>query len=185
MMDQNVHIRVNTSTFDSASCKKNTWFVLLHAKRIPPHVGLVIDGTYNSLTIKGHELDVTFDALLKTVTQKKIETIFVKVANHPVFSSDYQLQTFKELIKKYDKVKQFEATCLSPIKEFFQDFYALSIDENELLFSFLERLNQNTYLELAMSCNFNLNKNLLEIPFYDAKQLHEKIKSERLPFYTN
>ena len=184
-MGQSVHININTVTIDPPALSKNTWLVLLHANRIPPHLGLLIEGNYNSLTIKGHELDVRVDALLKTITQRKIEAIFIKLVSHPVFSADYQLQTFKELIKNYDKVKPFEATCLSPIKEFFQYFYALAADDSELLFSFLERLNQNAYLELAMAQNFTLNKQVIEIPFYTADQLHEKIKSERIPFHTN
>jgi hypothetical protein len=184
-MEQRLRISIKTTAIDPPALKRNTWLVLLHANRIPPHVGLLIGGAYNSLTIKGHELDVSVEVLLKTIIQKKINAIFIKVVNHPVFSADYQLQTFKEMIKNYDKVKPFEATCLSPIKEFFQYFYALAADDRELLFSFLERLNQNSYLELAMSQNFTLNKHVIEIPFYTAEQLHEKIKSERLPFYTN
>jgi hypothetical protein len=65
------NISLKTVAFNQLHSKKNAWLVLLHAKRVPPHVGLMVDGVYNSLTIKGHELDVTFDALLKTIKQKK------------------------------------------------------------------------------------------------------------------
>jgi hypothetical protein len=50
---------------------KNTWLVILHASRTPPHIGILIDGNYNSLTIKGHELDININVLIKNDTAKK------------------------------------------------------------------------------------------------------------------
>lgn len=184
-MSGTLDISLQTKIFDKKKLTHGNWLVLLHARRIPPHVGLIIEGRYSSLTVKGPELNVTLDALLKTIGVKKIETIFIKVVDHPVFSSDYQNELFHEMIKKYKMVKQHEATCLSPLKEFFQEFYALNFLKDELLFDFLERLRQNTYLELAMSFNFELAPAMIQIPKYDATELHERIKSERLSFHTD
>lgn len=102
---------------------KGTWLVLLHASRIPPHIGLMINGNYNSLTIKERELNVKLEALLKIISQKKIETLFVKIIKHQVFSEEFQLLTFQEQPKQFTVVKENEATCLSPIKLFFEEFY--------------------------------------------------------------
>jgi hypothetical protein len=55
---------------------KGTWLVILHASRIPPHVGLMIDGNYNSLTIKERELNVSSEVLLKTISQKRLKLYF-------------------------------------------------------------------------------------------------------------
>lgn len=175
-------IHINTTAFDKAACIKNTWLVLLHANRIPPHVGLLLNGSYNSLTIKGHELGISSESLFKMISVKNIETVFVKLLEHPVFSADYQLSVFQELVKKYKSVKQFEATCLSPIKEFFLEFYAVELIEEELLADFLGRLTDNSYLHSATSLNFSLNTNLLKVPFYNSQQLHERIREESLPF---
>ena len=185
MKNQSIHIPLPTKNFDAPLLKKKLWLVLLHANRIPPHVGLIINGSYNSLTIKGHELDIDVDVLLKTISQKKIESTFIKLIHHPVFSYDYQLQIFKEYIKKYKQVKAFDASCLSPIKLFFQEFYALQLNNDELLFEFLERLHKNNYLEFAQSLNFNLPLNGIELPTYSIEQLNDKITKERLPYYND
>ena len=62
-----------SDSFKEESLSKNTWLVILHASRTPPHIGVLIDGNYNSLTIKGHELDININVLLKTIQQKKLK----------------------------------------------------------------------------------------------------------------
>lgn len=183
MISETVHIDLKTTVFNAASLNKDLWLVVLHANRIPPHVGLLINGNYNSITIKGHELNVNIEALLKTVSQKKIETVFIKIIKHPVFSLNHQLEMFQEMIKKFENVRQFESTCLTPIKLFFQEFYLVSNIEEELLYDFMKRLNDNFYLEKAYSVNYTLETNSLELPYYTTEQLNEKIKTERLPYY--
>jgi phosphopantetheine adenylyltransferase len=178
-----VQIEVETSAFNAAALNKDSWLVILHANRIPPHIGLLINGNYNSLTIKGHELNVSIEALLKTISQKKIESIFINLKKHPVFSLDHQLNMFQEMVKNFDQVKQDHATCLTPIKLFFQEFYVVTNVNDELFFEFIKRLNDNSYLQTASALNFDLNKNLVEFPFYSTEQLNEQIKAERLPYY--
>lgn len=185
MIGQSFHIRLATEHFNPESCRKDTWLVLLHAQRIPPHVGLMINGSYNSLTVKGHELNISFEVIHKTIQQKNIETAFIKIADHPVFSQDYQLAVFHEIIKGFSSVKQNEATCLSPVREFFEEFYAVKNEPEELLFDFIDRLNKNKFLEKAFGYNFELDQGLLEMPYYTSELLHEKIRSERLPFYND
>lgn len=181
MIQQSVQIPILTKRFEETQLKKQLWIVLLHANRTPPHVGLIINGSYNSLTLKGHELDVDLETLLKTISLKKIESVFIKLVPHPVFSFDYQLQIFKEYIKQFQKVKPNTATCLSPIKLFFQEFYALQLNENELLYELIERLKENNYLEYAQSLSFNLPLNAIELPFYSTAQLYEIITKQQLP----
>ena len=183
MITETVNITVPTIVLNDSILNKDSWLVVLHANRIPPHVGLLINGNYNSLTIKGHELNVTIDALLKTISQKKIESIFIKLKKHPVFSFDHQLEMFVEAIKKFGPVRQYEATCLSPIKIFFEEFYAINNIETELYFDFMKRLNENLYLMSAGSLNFELQNGFVELPFYSAELLNETIKAQRLPYY--
>lgn len=182
MIQQSIHISIPTKKINVNSLGKHLWIALLHVNRIPPHVGLIVNGSYNSLTLKGHELDIDSEVLLKTISLKKIESVFIKVVPHPVFSIDYQLQILKEYIKQFQKVKPNEATCLSPIKLFFQEFYALQLNDKELLFELIERLKSNNYLEYAQSLNFNLPLNAIELPFYTSEQLQEIIIKEHLPY---
>lgn len=183
MITETVNIELETKDLAEAALSKDAWMVVLHANRVPPHVGILINSNYNSLTIKGHELNVTLETLLKLISQKKIESVFIKLKKHPVFSSEHQIEILKETIKTFEPVKQHGATCLSPIKLFFEEFYALQNIEEELYFDFMKRLNENAYLEFCGSFNFDLHNGFLELPFYTTEQLHETIKEQRLPYY--
>ena len=185
MIFKNIDIQIKTIHLNEWFLMKDSWLVMLHANRIPPHIGMVINGKYNSLTIKGHELDISIDALLKTIIQKNIESVFIKLKKHPVFSIEYQLEIFQEYIKRFDKVNEFGITCLTPVKLFFEEFYAVKFLEDELFFDFMIRLNDNKYLEEAGSFNFNLEQNSLKLPYYTLNLLNQKIVAEQLPQIKN
>jgi hypothetical protein len=184
MISQSPYSLAINDNFDQKKLSKNTWLVILHASRIPPHVGVVIDGNYNSLTIKGHELNVHISALLKTVQQKKIEALFIQLKYHPVFSTDYQKEICQHYIQQFTQVKPNEASCLSPVKLFLQEFYAMPLITEELLFELMERLKQNNYIMDVFELNINrIEENEFSLPIYSNKELQEVIKRERAVFY--
>jgi hypothetical protein len=174
-----------SESFNEDALSKNTWIVILHASRTPPHVGVLVDGSYNSLTIKGHELDIKSNVLLKTIHQKKIETLFVKLSKHPVFSPNYQLEICQHYIKQFSQVKENEASCLSPVKLFLQEFYALTENRTELLYELMERLKQNQYVDIVYGLNISnkLEDGEFSLPMYSNKQLQEVINHERSIYY--
>lgn len=170
---------------DTLVLSKGTWLVILHASRIPPHVGLMIEGNYNSLTIKERELNVKAEALLKTISQKKIEALCLKMVKHPVFSSDHQLNIFQEQLGQFTAVKQDEATCLSPLKLFFEEFYAIKNNKEQLFYDFVDELFQNEYISQAIGLNI-VNKaenNIFTLPHYTNEELQTRIKNERETYF--
>lgn len=170
--------------FNESLLNKGTWLVILHACRIPPHIGVIIDGNYNSLTIKGQELNISSLALVKTIQQKKIETLFIQLKYHPVFSTDYQKEICQYFIKQYKEVKQFESTCLNPVKQFLQEFYALPVLKQELMFELIERLKQNEYIDKTFGVNLS-HVDEFYLPVYTQAELQDVITKERLPFYND
>lgn len=185
MIIQSPYTLTISDSFNQEELLKNTWLVVLHASRTPPHIGVLINGNYNSLTIKGHELNINSTVLLKTIQQKKIETLFIQLKKHPVFSSDYQKEICQYYIQQFNQVKVNEASCLSPIKLFLQEFYAIQENKNELLFELVERLKQNQYISLTLGLNINnkIADKEFSLPMYSNKQLQEIIKIERSNYY--
>ena len=179
MIANKIYSLVYSENENAEALKKNAWLVILHASRIPPHVGVIINGNYNSLTIKERELNVSAEALLKTISQKKIEALFLKLAKHPVFSEDYQLGVFQQQLNQFTAVKQNEATCLTPIKLFFEEFYAIKNSE-QLLFDFVDTLYNNDYISEAVGINIKDKKdNIFTFTTYTNEELQERIKQER------
>jgi hypothetical protein len=185
MILQSPYTLTVSDSFNSELLYKHTWLVILHASRTPPHIGVLINGNYNSLTIKGHELNIDINVLLKTIQQKKIETLFIKLKEHPVFSSDYQREICQYYIQQFTQVKVNEASCLSPIKLFLQEFYAVQEHKEELLFELIERLKQNQYISLTLGLNIDekLDEHDFSLPMYSNKQLQEIISIERANYY--
>jgi hypothetical protein len=184
MITQKIYSIPHCELTDPKVLSKNGWLVILHASRIPPHVGLMINGSYNSLTIKGRELNVSQEALLKTISQKKIEALFIGLKKHPVFSAEHQLNIFQHQLQQFTAVKQGEATCLSPIKLFFEEFYAIKRDESTLLFDFIETLEKNHFIRETLSSNIGdlKEKNIFTFNSYTSEELLERIKQERKAF---
>lgn len=178
-------ITIPTKPFSELHLHKGLFICLLHAKRVPPHIGLIIDGNYHSLTIKGSEPNVSLKALLKTVELKKIETIFLKIETQPVFSIDYLNSVFLELLKKYPKIISNEVTCLTPIKAFFNEFYAVESAESDIIYTFLKLLANNNFILEAYSLNLTLQNNEIEIPIYSQNELGEKIRTIRTEYYNS
>lgn len=173
---------------DNASVEElsnHTWIAVLHASRIPPHIGIITNGNYNSLTIKGHETNIDVRVLLKTIQQKKIETVFIKLKKHPVFSLDYQKEIFQIQLKQFTQVKPNEASCLSPVKLFLTEFYAIQLIEKELLFELVERLKQNDYIDKVLGLNIENQNNSKEFyfPLYSYSELQDVILKEQTHFY--
>ncbi len=185
MIAQSPYTLTVSKEFIPSELYKHSWIVVLHASRIPPHVGVLIDGNYNSLTIKGHELNVGIDILLKTIQQKKIEALFIQLKKHPVFSADYQKEICQHYIKQFTQVKPDDATCLSPVKLFLQEFYALELNDKELLFELTERLKQNNYVSDVIGINVHekLEEDLFSLPMYTNEELQKVIQTERNNYY--
>lgn len=183
MTENFIQIKLNQINFDSYTLSKHVWLVILHYKRIPPHIGLMIDGNYNSLTIKGHETNIDFQVLLKTIAQKKIEACFIELQKQPVFSSHFQLEILQHYINQFDFVKQNYATCLSPIKLFLSEFYGVETISDELFFELLIRLKDNEFLKCFTSNSAKFDSNTITLPCYTNKELQELILKERQPYY--
>ncbi|MBA4242069.1 MAG: hypothetical protein C0448_15200 [Sphingobacteriaceae bacterium] len=185
MIIQSPYTLTVSDSFHQDLLVKDTWLVILHASRTPPHIGILIDGNYNSLTIKGQELDVDIKVLLKTIQQKKIETLFIKLKKHPVFSTGYQKEICQFYIKQFTQVKANEASCLSPIKLFLQEFYVITEHKQELLFELIERLKQNQYISLTVGLNIKdrVEENEFSLPMYTNDELQSIINTERSNYY--
>ena len=119
------------------------YIVILHAGNKPPHLGMMIAGSYSSLSIKGKDLDVPASALLKNIMQRKICTLFVRIMPPPGLSPAELNELFKSRIGIFPRVDIGVATCLSPILLFFKDTYAIQTDDLSYVYQLLPRLAEH------------------------------------------
>jgi hypothetical protein len=171
-------IYINGSFYANA-IKKGIYLVLQHANRIPPHIGIMIDNEYHSLNVKGQELNVSGTALLKNIGLRKIPTVFIKIKKHPVFSNQHLNESFVEQVKQFDRVNSEGNTCLSPIKLFFDEFYAIKKENVHLIFDLLDGLKENDFIDETCGMNLGETKgNIFYLQPYNASDLQLRINSE-------
>lgn len=168
-----------SQSFYANAIKRGIYLVLVYADRIPPHIGMLIDNEYHSLSIKGQEINVPGNALLKNIGLRKIPTVFIKIKKHPVFSNQYLNESFIEQVKLFDKVNTEGNTCLSPIKLFFDEYYAIKKENIRLIFDLLAYLKKNDFIEETSGMNLSeIKENIFYLQPYNESDLKSKIIDE-------
>jgi hypothetical protein len=168
--------------FNSAKqeLQKGIYIVIVHATRIPPHIGMIINGNYHSLSIKGQNINTPVSTLLKNSSLRKIPTVFIKIKPHPTFSDLYLNEHFITNVQQFKRVDTGIATCLSPLKLFFDEAYYLSMQNVNYLYELLPLLESKGLIESAGS--MNVDEINYQLPVYTIKEINAGIAEVRKEF---
>lgn len=164
-------------SFDEKELLKGVYIAIVHATRVPPHIGLIICGKYHSLTVKGQDINTPVEALIKNTVQRKIPSLFVKIKPHTTFSEAYLKEHFITNIQQFPRVDVGVATCLSPIKLFFSEAYNLHLDNVNFLYELIPML----YKEQLITSTTALFVDDVEftLPIYTQKEIDKGIEGVR------
>jgi hypothetical protein len=162
------------AVFSEEDLRKGIHLVILHATRIPPHIGIIAAGKYHSLTIKGQEVNQSAEALIKNIRIRKIPALFIKIKPHLTFSTDYLNEHFIQDVRHFSKVEINASTCLSPVKLFFAGVYGLSLDNINYIFELLPLLEKEGIL--GSSSALFVNETRFQLPVYDLNQINKGIE---------
>src|ERR1035437_2846562 len=171
--------------FCEADLLKGLYIVVIHATRIPPHIGIISNNFYHSLTIKGHEINVPVEVLIRNTTQRKIPSLFIKIKKHPIFSYDYLNEHFISNVKQFPIVDVGVATCLSPVKLFFEEAFTLPMNNVNYLYELLPIIEKKKLIE-NISSLFVDEKNY-QLPVYTLAEINkgiEQAKNDQKSFTT-
>jgi hypothetical protein len=169
---------------DREKLRKGIYLVSLYATRIPPHIGILGEGNYHSLTVKGKDVNVSLDALLRNITQRQLPTVFIKLNAHPVFSPDFLSEDFASTLERFVRVDIGKATCLTPVKLFFEENWNLDLSAVHFLYELLPFLEKRKLVEgsYGMYMEAQLDKGAFRMPYYTLKEIHEGIEEVRSSF---
>jgi hypothetical protein len=162
-----------TNTIE-ANLRKGVYAVILHADRLPPHIGVIAGKKYHSLTIKGQETDLSIEALIKNIKIRKIKALFIRISPHPTFSNDYLKEHLVHVIHQFPKVEVGKANCLSPVKIFFEEAYSVSLEKVHFIFELIPELQRmNMTADIS---SLNIEDDQLELPVYGNQHINEGIE---------
>lgn len=163
--------------FDEKELSKGLYIAVIHATRVPPHIGMIADNSYHSLSIKGQDVNIPIVALIKNSAIRKIPSLFVKIKSHPTFSDVYLREHFITNVQQFERVDIGVATCLSPIKLFFEEVYNVSMKDVNYLYELLPLLESKGLLESVSA--LNVDEKNYQLPIYTNKEINAGIEEVR------
>lgn len=138
---------------------------ILHASKIPPHIGISLNGNYFSLKANGKDVSVSYASVLEIINKRNIPTLFLKIIDLKI-----DLAKIENVFKTYDCAKAGHATCLFPITELL-----LNEKKDIILKELLEILVQKNYIETVFS--LHLDADFTGIPDYDKNSINERLNT--------
>ncbi len=144
MIAEHLRIIKNITPLLAKNLNRGTFLCLFGTDKIPPHLGLVVDGKYYSTSAKGSRVGENAELILRRVNQSTIPTLFIKL--------DIAEDTHKLAIafENYPKLKESQ-TCLLPIID-----YINSIGEDVTSANFVFELIPILHNRKLISDSFSL-----------------------------
>jgi len=123
---------------------KGLFLVIINADKIPPHIGLIYNQQYFSLTTTGVSLGEPAEVLYRLINIKSSCTVFIKLNEA---ASNFNLkEELKEYFEEYDMAID-NVTCLQPIKDFFGECFYLGVGNVRFVFELIPLLKNNGLIE--------------------------------------
>lgn len=156
---------ISPECFVSNCPQAGTHITILHANKVPPHIGLLIDGYFFSLKAKGKDQKVPVEWLNYSIHQKQIPTIFVEInANQKVTLEQVQTH-FLSLPNEIPN----NTTCLTPLL-----FLLKAPDQIICVADLLLYLAESD--QIKRHVGMHLPHSFSELPIYGEAEIHARIK---------
>lgn len=149
-------------TFDLQMAMMSNLLWVLHADKIPPHIGVSVNGLFYSLKANGKDEGVAIEGLVEIVNRRKISTLCFEL------NSTFDESTLSEEFRKFDKTIPNQVTCLRPIKN------SLKHDSATKLVDLLQMLEENEEIGLVMG--IHIKEDFEGIQDYDVEAIHARLK---------
>lgn len=144
-------------------------FILIqNTDQVPPHISLVVDGNYFSVSVSGVKTEVDFQSVLKNIQMKNIPCLILEITKIK-FSSE----AISDIFNHYGRLDKPEKSCLFPIIDLLNRAYGL-IHESEFVFELIKELEKNN--NLIGVFHLNLESKLKENSFLFSKYQREDIR---------
>lgn len=132
-----------------------------HANKIPPHLGISVDGRYFSLKYNGKDVDLDVRKTLNILCKKQIPSLFVRL------EKTILPEKLNAVFQQFDKATSEGETCLRPILE------VLDMEGKETIFELLNLLRERRECDLVYGINLPTGYN--GIPLYGKEEIRLRL----------
>ena len=102
-----------TQLKDFQELNVGSYLCIWYADKIPPHIGISINGSYYSLKVNGKDTAIPINEIVKIINKKNICSVFAEIL---VNIDSIEVE---RIFSRYKCAKEGESTCLSPITEMY------------------------------------------------------------------
>jgi hypothetical protein len=182
-----------TNYISEINLEKGVFIFIHRASKIPPHIGMVINGKLFEISINGPEYNLSGSAMLQTAQKRGVEVVFIELITPNLYTTEEnslrQLTEVGEvinpkekeiellitnLVKHYFKVSN-EVSCLNPIKDFIQETYQIDVSKANFIFELLPILYSNKVVKTSFEVN--LTNKLIDHSFLLKKYTKQDIEN--------
>lgn len=133
---------------------------VIHADKIPPHIGLSFENKFYSLKANGVDRGVDLSSLETVINDREIQTLIYVLNRKPI--------DLEDSFSSFEKTIPGQITCLEPIK------LALGYDNADKIHHLLNELKENN--EVQACIGLNISKDFEGIPMYDISDIHSRLR---------
>jgi hypothetical protein len=151
-----------------------SFIVILHTDRTPPHLAMIMDGKFYSLNVDGKQVGYSVINFLRNISIRKIQTLFVEIKQRGMPG----VPLIEEVLQSYDKVSLGQTTCLTPLKDYFYSSHKINTSSANYIFELLpiisgEGATGNTY---HLNMDQVLTGGRFDLKKYSMDDINRRIK---------
>ena len=142
-------------------CDRKNYLWVIHADKIPPHIGISVNNYYFSLKVNGKDVKYAISKLLNVLNSKLIPCLVIEL------TTEFTLDLINMVYSHYSNKIIKNQTCLTPILELFKQNNSLIIHE----------LLADLYSKDCLKAVFGLNlpEDFVSIPTYNKTIVDQHI----------
>lgn len=137
----------------------NSVIWVLHADKIPPHIGFSSENIFYSLKVSGKDEQLNVQHVLDLIHRKKIPSLFIQL------KTVVPLTEVKHTYNQYERAVYGSVTCLTPIREFVHQPDARQLSD---LLNGIDHTIETT-------AGVNLPENYTSLPVYSIDEIYSYI----------
>lgn len=136
---------------------------VMHADKIPPHIGISKNGAYFSLKVSGKDERIPVRKVLGLLQAKSIPALMIKTSENSILCKD-----LSAVFDRYEHAGTNGLTCLTPVTEIY-----FSEPRDLILSELLNLLNESGVMETVYG--MNLSPDFKGIPLYERKDIQKRL----------
>ncbi len=133
---------------------------VLHADKIPPHIGISDQGRFYSLKSNGKDFGVSVCSIKSIIAKKEITSLCFTLKKSALKKS------LEASFQVYENTIPYKITCLKPIKD------VLGFNEPEKLIELLEVLHEEMLIDSVKGVYSNSFEGIVD---YDLEDIHHRL----------